>query len=76
MRHENITYLGGWLDQEGLRWLFRDICQSAGCPTVDLPDGVRRRQTGRERFWFNFDMEKHHIGDTVLPPISVTRETV
>ena len=76
MRHENITYLGAWLDQEGLRRLFRDICQSAGCPTVDLPDGVRRRQTGRERFWFNFDMEKHHIGDMVLPPISVTRETV
>ena len=56
MRHENITYLGAWLDQEGLRRLFRDICQSAGCPTVDLPDGVRRRQTGCERFWFNFDI--------------------
>ena len=76
MRHENITYLGAWLDQEGLRRLFRDICQSAGCPTVDLPDGVRRRQPGRERFWFNFDREKHHIGNMVLPPISVTRETV
>ena len=69
-----MTYLGAMLDQEGWRRLFRGACDSAGIETIDLPIGVRRRDTGAERFWFNHEATEQRVGDRILPPTSVTRE--
>lgn len=74
MRAGRITYLGAWLDQVGFRKLFKDLCNRADLPTLNLPDGVRLRDTETERFWFNFDTSPHLVEGRTLTPISVTRE--
>ena len=76
MRHENMTYLGAWLDQVGFRRLFKNVCQLANCETIDLPEGVRTRRIEGEKFWFNYDTVSHKIGGKDFPPISVTREAL
>ncbi len=68
------TYVGAWLDQTGWRHALRRLCETAGIPTVDLPQGVRLRDTGSERFWFNYDTAEHKVGAVTLPPVSVLRE--
>ena len=65
-------YVGGWLDTTGWKTLFRDLLKD-DYALFDLPEGVRLRDTGRERFWFNYDVIEHEIEGVVLPPISVTR---
>lgn len=69
-----MTYLGAMLDQQGWRRLLRGMCETAGIETIDLPTGVRQRDTATERFWFNHEATEQKVGDRVLPPASVTRE--
>ncbi|GLQ34842.1 beta-galactosidase [Amylibacter marinus] len=68
------TYVAAWLDLEGWQNILRPLIQNAGIETIDLPDGVRIRDTGAERFWFNFTQEPHQIGAHHLAPISVLRQ--
>jgi beta-galactosidase len=70
----NLHYLGGWLDQDAARRVFARLCQAHGLETLDLPDGVRCRDTATERFWFNYDTEAHEVSGRLLAPISVLRE--
>ncbi|MDP7151220.1 MAG: beta-galactosidase [Paracoccaceae bacterium] len=70
--NDRRIYVGGWLDTTGWKTLFRDLLKDDHA-LFDLPEGVRLRDTGRERFWFNFDVIEHEIEGVVLPPISVTR---
>lgn len=53
VRQNNLTYVGGWGDAGMLDRLVRDIALRARLETLDLPRGVRVRDTGTERFWFN-----------------------
>uniref|UniRef100_UPI00262049FC beta-galactosidase trimerization domain-containing protein n=1 Tax=Aliiroseovarius sp. TaxID=1872442 RepID=UPI00262049FC len=74
MRAGRVSYLGGWLDQDALLRLLRKTCAEVGIATLDLPDGLRLRDTGTERFWFN-----HTPGDVVfegrkIPAAGVLRE--
>ena len=55
MQTGNLAYLGAWLDQTALANLLRAACENAGIRTVDLPEGLRRRDCGAERFWFNYN---------------------
>jgi beta-galactosidase len=71
-----LHYLGAWLDQQGLRRVLAGLCEGAELSTLDLPDGVRLRETGSERFWFNYDTESHEVAGRLLAPVSVLRETV
>ncbi|WP_299417243.1 beta-galactosidase [uncultured Sulfitobacter sp.] len=73
VRQGNFYYLAGWGDQPALRRLFDTLCNNAGLETISLPDGVRCRDTGAERFWFNFDTTAHSVAGLDLPAISVTR---
>lgn len=75
MREGSVIYLGAWLDITGFKRIFRDLCDRVGLGTVNLPDGVRVRETASERFWFNFDTVEHRVDGKTLAPISVTRET-
>jgi len=72
----SMHYLGAWLDQPGLRRIMAGLCEACGLETFDLPDGVRLRQAGGERFWFNYDSESHDVAGRRLAPVSVLRETV
>ena len=69
----NQIYLGSWLDPSAMRGLFEGLCQSVSIETVELPTGVRIRDTKDDRFWFNFDVCAHAVGDRQLPGLSVIR---
>ncbi|SDF17726.1 beta-galactosidase [Limimaricola pyoseonensis] len=75
MRDDRVTYLAGWPDRVAAKRILAGLCARAGLDTIELPDGVRRRDTGAERFWFNHTEADAHVEGMVLPPISVTRET-
>ncbi|MGV6840235.1 MAG: beta-galactosidase [Planktomarina sp.] len=72
----HVTYVGAWLDQKGWQNLLGPICLQNAIPTIDLPDCVRVRETGAERFWFNFDTAPRTVQGMDLPPISVTRQEI
>ena len=55
VKNGNMLYLGAWLDQVGFMNLFESCCTAAGVSTVLMPEGVRRRLTGHEEFWFNYN---------------------
>ncbi|MGR3464444.1 beta-galactosidase [Limimaricola sp.] len=75
MREGRVSYLGGWPDPVAARRIIAGLCARAGLDTVELPEGVRRRDTGAERFWFNHTEHAIRVEGRDLPPLSVTRET-
>jgi len=70
----NVTYCGAWLDQEGWKALLEPIAKNEDLEVMDLPDAIRVRDTGSERFWFNFDTCEHIVEGLRLVPISVLRQ--
>ncbi len=54
LRAGRTCYLGAWLDADGWQRLMRDLCGRAGLEVLELPAGLRRRETGAETFWFNY----------------------
>lgn len=55
MRSGKVTYMGGWGDGTALTRLFKDLGKKAGLDMLELVDGVRIRDTGTTRFWFNYN---------------------
>ncbi|RME15413.1 MAG: beta-galactosidase [Alphaproteobacteria bacterium] len=74
VRSGRIVYAGALLDAAGWRRLIAPLCAEQGIETVALPDGVRRRETETETFWFNFETREEEAAGRTLPPLSVTRE--
>ncbi|KAJ55334.1 beta-galactosidase [Actibacterium mucosum KCTC 23349] len=74
MQAGNLTYVAGWGDGEAMRRILRRACQNAGVTTMNLPEAVRVRDTGTERFWFNHDTVDHEVAGTILPPAGVLRQ--
>jgi beta-galactosidase len=70
----HLNYLGAWLDQPGFKRLFTELGVAAGLDLLDLPEGVRVRETGTERFWFNTDTQAHEVAGRRLNAVSVLRE--
>ena len=48
-------YLGSWLDRLALTRLFSTLCEEANITTYDMPEGVRQRQRGQQRFILNYN---------------------
>ena len=46
-------YLGAWLDDLGFDRVVRIVAEAAGLPLLTMPEGIRRRTTATEEFWFN-----------------------
>lgn len=69
-----LHYLGAWLDQTALARVLGGLCSERGLETLTLPEGVRRRDTATERFWFNYDNAPHEVDGRLLEPASVLRE--
>lgn len=67
VREGHVAYVGGWGDDVLLDRLVADICARAGIETLALPRGVRVRDTGAERFWFNHNP---HGVDTAVGQIA------
>jgi len=72
----NVTYLGAVLDQAGWRRVIAPLCAKSGLKTRELPEGLRLRECGTERFWFNHLPEEIRFEGRTFAPISVTREMV
>lgn len=76
MSEGHVHYLAGWPDADGWNTVLTPLCTKAGLPVMDLPEGLRLRDTATERFWFNYAAhEVSHAGQTYAPA-SVTRESL
>jgi beta-galactosidase len=74
LRSGRTTYCGGWGDDAFFDRLVKDLCDRAGVDTIALPMGVRLRDTGAERFWFNHNPHDVEIAGKILRPAGVIRE--
>ena len=72
----NITYLGGWFDHEALTKVFNEICLKAKIKVIQMPEGLRRRATSNEMFWFNYGTTSVEVEGRSFPPQSVTRDMI
>jgi beta-galactosidase len=70
-----VRYLAGWPDEATFDALIRDLCVEAGVETLDLPDGLRVRDTGSLRFVFNYSPEPQDWRGRTIPPAGVHWET-
>jgi len=71
---DHVFYLGGWFDFDAMRSVFAEICASYNVATADLPEGLRRRETGSEVFWFNYAPESIELDGRDFEALSVTRD--
>jgi beta-galactosidase len=71
-----ISYMGGWGDDAALDRLVRLLCAQCGLRPRDLPEGLRTRRAGAERFWFNHSTSDVMIDDHRLAPAGVLRVPV
>ncbi|MCF2905206.1 beta-galactosidase [Octadecabacter sp. CECT 8868] len=75
MSSGTVTYLGAWLDLAGLQRVIGNACAAAGVTTVTLPDGVRIRDCGAERFWFNYNANPVTIDGMSIEAAGVVRQS-
>nr|MCS5558004.1 hypothetical protein [Oceanospirillaceae bacterium] len=68
IQHDKQLYLAAWLDQTCWQRVVKSVCGMANVPTLDMPEGVRCRNTGTHLFWFNYDNKHHHVSEEVLEP--------
>ncbi|MEL6463598.1 MAG: beta-galactosidase [Pseudomonadota bacterium] len=69
----HVTYVGGWGDDAVHMRLIETVV-----PDLDvtrLLEGVRRRDTGSERFWFNYTDRAVEVEGQTLPAAGVLRLT-
>jgi beta-galactosidase len=74
MRSGAVSYCGGWGDDVFFEHLVKDLCVRSGVATLDLPKGVRVRDTGTERFWFNHNPHDVDIDGENLVSAGVIRQ--
>ncbi|MGR3836744.1 MAG: beta-galactosidase [Cognatishimia sp.] len=72
----HLHYLAGWPDAEGWDKILRPLCDVAGLTPLEMPGGLRRRDTGAERYWFNYSTELQVCDGREFAPISVTRDVL
>lgn len=68
---DNLLYIVGWPDEIALNRLLKRACQKENIETVDLPEGVRIRNTKSHRFFFNYGSTAATVHGKKLPPASV-----
>jgi beta-galactosidase len=74
VRQGNLTYLCGWLGPEALRRVLGRAGEGAGLDCLVMPEGVRRRRTARECFWFNYSAQPAQVAGQELAPLAVLRQ--
>mmetsp|Transcript_23678 Transcript_23678/g.42201 ORF Transcript_23678/g.42201 Transcript_23678/m.42201 type:complete len:649 (+) Transcript_23678:4574-6520(+) len=69
----NATYMAGWGDDVAHMRLIRAVAPMLDM--CDMADGVRRRNTGTETFWFNYGRTDTQIDGQTVPAAGVLRQT-
>ena len=73
LRRGGMTYLAGWGDDALLDRVVRLICARCDLPCLELPDGLRCRDTGTERIWTNYAAHSLTCPDGEVPAAGVLR---
>ncbi len=81
VRHGGMHYLAGWPDPTTATGILRKLCAGIGIETLDLPEGLRVRDTEQHRFWINygpdpvtFDGRRIAAADVHWEPLTWRRE--
>lgn len=69
-----IHYLAGWPDAALWHRILNLLCNSEKLHVTDLPDGLRVRDTGTERFLFNYSSQTIDFNRHSIKPAGVVRE--
>ena len=69
-----IGYLAGWPDARALDRIVRRAAAGQGLPVLDLPCGLRVRDTATHRFWINYAAEPLTCNGRTVGPADVTWE--
>ena len=69
-----IGYLAGWPDAKALDRIVRREAAVRGLPVLDLPSGLRVRDTATHRFWINYAAEPLTCDGRTVGPADVTWE--
>ena len=71
MGTDTLRYLAGWPDDDTFFALICDLCAERGVPTLDLPDGLRIRDTATHRFVLNYAAHPQDWNGTAIPAAGV-----
>ena len=67
----HLRYLAGWPDPDTFATIIRTLCTEAGLDALDLPEGLRIRDTARHRFVFNYAPVPMKWHDVMIPAAGV-----
>jgi beta-galactosidase len=73
VQNGSTVYLGAYLDHETLIQFYEHLLKETNIETLQLPQGVRKRMTKTEEFWFNYDCETMDSPHGTLEPAGVLR---
>ncbi|SMY06713.1 beta-galactosidase [Flavimaricola marinus] len=71
MGTKHLRTLAGWPCPETFFGLIRDLATEAGLTPMDLPEGLRLRDTASHRFVFNYAPEAQEWQGTTIPAAGV-----
>ncbi len=71
VRSGGLHYLAGWPNDATFAQIVGDLAGAAGLEAFDMPPGVRRRDTGSHRFWFNYNSEAVSVAGHSIPAAGV-----
>lgn len=63
----NISYLAAWPDATAMVRMLKALCAQAQLTTVEMPEGVRKRQTGSHEFVFNHNAQSVEFQGESIP---------
>ncbi|RYH11687.1 beta-galactosidase [Tropicimonas sp. IMCC6043] len=70
-RSGGLHYLAGWPDPPALARILARACTEAGIETVEMPEGLRRRDTETHRFYINYAAEPVRFDGLEIPAAGV-----
>ncbi len=76
LRAGRRAHLCTWPDAEAAERILRDLAGEAGLEVHDLPEGLRLRDTGTERFVFNYADAPRRFGEMEVPAAGLLRLTL
>ena len=73
VQNQSSVYLGAYLQHETLIQFYNHLLTERDIETLQLPQGLRKRVTKTEEFWFNYDCETMDTPHGKLEPAGVLR---
>ena len=74
VENARTAYLAGWPDASALDRIVRREAAARGLPVLELPSGLRVRDTPSHRFWLNYAPEMVVFKGRTIAPAGVLRE--